>query len=155
MQGCIRVHSLTAPSQLWLEKLIKIISGFVQVSICGSCLSEIFFELEKTLLSSCANIICRHQSKATTLLLAPKHSPKRIIKSTRVWTKHIRGIFDAPYMYLTIVFGLLFYVKNDWCDLLFKNFTGSICFDVYVYTVLSPYHHNPSSTVWGHLNRAG
>ena len=29
-------------------------------------------------------------------------------------------------MYLTIVFGMLFYVKNDWCDLLFKNFTESI-----------------------------
>ena len=26
-------------------------------------------------------------------------------------------------MYMVIVFGLLFYVKNDWCDLLFKNFT--------------------------------
>ena len=26
-------------------------------------------------------------------------------------------------MYLTLVFGMLFYVKNDWCDLLFKNFT--------------------------------
>ena len=26
-------------------------------------------------------------------------------------------------MYMMLVFGLLFYVKNDWCDLLFKNFT--------------------------------
>ena len=26
-------------------------------------------------------------------------------------------------MYMVLVFGLLFYVKNDWCDLLFKNFT--------------------------------
>jgi hypothetical protein len=26
-------------------------------------------------------------------------------------------------MFLVLVFGLLFYVKNDWCDLLFKNFT--------------------------------
>ena len=25
-------------------------------------------------------------------------------------------------MYMVLVFGLLFYVKNDWCDLLFKNF---------------------------------
>ena len=24
-------------------------------------------------------------------------------------------------MYLVLVFGLLFYVENDWCDLLFKN----------------------------------
>jgi hypothetical protein len=24
-------------------------------------------------------------------------------------------------MYIVLVFGLLFYVKNDWCDLLFKN----------------------------------
>ena len=26
-------------------------------------------------------------------------------------------------MYMVLVFGLLFYVKNDWCDLLFKNYT--------------------------------
>ena len=26
-------------------------------------------------------------------------------------------------MFLVLIFGLLFYVKNDWCDLLFKNFT--------------------------------
>lgn len=26
-------------------------------------------------------------------------------------------------MYLALVFGLLFYVKNEWCDLLFKNMT--------------------------------
>ena len=25
--------------------------------------------------------------------------------------------------YLVLVFGLLFYVKNEWCDLLFKNMT--------------------------------
>ena len=32
-------------------------------------------------------------------------------------------------MYMVLVFGLLFYVKNDWCDLLFKNFTvGGIQF---------------------------
>ena len=29
-------------------------------------------------------------------------------------------------MYMVLVFGLLFYVKNDWCDLLFNNFTVSI-----------------------------
>ena len=28
-------------------------------------------------------------------------------------------------MYMVLVFGLLFYVKNEWCDLLFKNFTVS------------------------------
>ena len=26
-------------------------------------------------------------------------------------------------MYIMLVFGLLFYVKNDWCDLLFENMT--------------------------------
>ena len=26
-------------------------------------------------------------------------------------------------MYIGLVFVLLFYVKNDWCDLLFKNMT--------------------------------
>ena len=29
-------------------------------------------------------------------------------------------------MYMVLVFGLLFYVKNDWCDLLFQNFTVKI-----------------------------
>ena len=28
-------------------------------------------------------------------------------------------------VYMVIVFGLLFYVKNEWCDLLFKNMTVS------------------------------
>ena len=31
-------------------------------------------------------------------------------------------------MYMVLVFGLLFYVKNDWCDLLFKNFTVGAIF---------------------------
>ena len=26
-------------------------------------------------------------------------------------------------VYLVIVFTLLFYIKNDWCDLLFRNMT--------------------------------
>ena len=30
--------------------------------------------------------------------------------------------------YLVMVFGLLFYVKNDWCDLHFGNMTVSITF---------------------------
>ena len=29
-------------------------------------------------------------------------------------------------MYISLVFCLLFYVKNDWCDLLYKNFTVSL-----------------------------
>ena len=29
-------------------------------------------------------------------------------------------------MYIVLMFGLLFYVKNDWCDLLFKNMTVGI-----------------------------
>ena len=29
-------------------------------------------------------------------------------------------------MYMVLVFGLLFYVKNEWCDLLFKNMTVSL-----------------------------
>ena len=28
-------------------------------------------------------------------------------------------------MYMVLVFGLLFYVKNKWCHLLFKNYTVS------------------------------
>ena len=30
------------------------------------------------------------------------------------------------FMYIVLVFGLLFYVKNDWCDLLFKNMTVGV-----------------------------
>ena len=33
-------------------------------------------------------------------------------------------------MYMVLVFGLLFYVKNDWCDLLFKNFTVGAVFEI-------------------------
>ena len=33
-------------------------------------------------------------------------------------------------MYMVLVFGLLFYVKNDWCDLLFKNFTVGAVFKI-------------------------
>ena len=29
----------------------------------------------------------------------------------------------VSFGYLVMVFGLLFYVKNEWCDLLFKNMT--------------------------------
>eukprot|EP00092_Neocalanus_flemingeri_P037187 GFUD01040487.1.p1 GENE.GFUD01040487.1~~GFUD01040487.1.p1 ORF type:complete len:133 (-),score=31.44 GFUD01040487.1:99-497(-) len=29
-------------------------------------------------------------------------------------------------MYIVLVFGLLFYVKNEWCDLLFKNMTENV-----------------------------
>ena len=36
-------------------------------------------------------------------------------------TDECTNIFSL--MYMVLVFGLLFYVKNDWCDLLFKNFT--------------------------------
>ena len=32
-------------------------------------------------------------------------------------------------MYIVLVFGLLFYVKNDWCDLLFSNFTVNTLFN--------------------------
>ena len=38
-------------------------------------------------------------------------------------------------MYMVLVFGLLFYVKNDWCDLLFKNMTVS-------------YWVSPSYNIW-------
>jgi hypothetical protein len=32
-------------------------------------------------------------------------------------------IFISSMMYIVLVFGLL-YVKNDWCDLLFKEYDG-------------------------------
>ena len=30
-------------------------------------------------------------------------------------------------MYMTLVFGLLFYVKNEWCDILHHNLTVRKC----------------------------
>ena len=43
-------------------------------------------------------------------------------------------------MYLTIVFGMLFYVKNDWCDLLFKNFTESIKKEIWLKKIFLIFH---------------
>jgi hypothetical protein len=40
-------------------------------------------------------------------------------------------------MYIVLVFGLIFYVKNDWCDLLFKNMTVSdLTLGMDFYTIL-------------------
>ena len=39
-------------------------------------------------------------------------------------------------MYMVLVFGLLFYVKNDWCDLLFKNFTVGAVFKIVILKVV-------------------
>ena len=41
-------------------------------------------------------------------------------------SREIKMFNTISAMFLVLVFGLLFYVKNDWCDLLFKNFTESI-----------------------------
>ena len=43
-------------------------------------------------------------------------------------------------MYMVLVFGLLFYVKNDWCDLLFNNFTVSNIISrwPFTFTLISP-----------------
>ena len=40
-------------------------------------------------------------------------------------------------MYMVLVFGLLFYVKNEWCDLLFKNFTVMFYLSLYQYVASS------------------
>ena len=40
-------------------------------------------------------------------------------------------------MYMVLVFGLLFYVKNEWCDLLFKNFTVMFHLSLYQYVASS------------------
>ena len=39
-------------------------------------------------------------------------------------------------MYMVLVFGLLFYVKNDWCDLLFKNFTVSPVLKIVIFKIV-------------------
>jgi hypothetical protein len=33
-------------------------------------------------------------------------------------------------VYLLLVFGLFFYVKNEWCYVLFKNFTVSLLTEI-------------------------
>ena len=40
-------------------------------------------------------------------------------------------------MYIVLVFGLLFYVKNDFCDLLFKNMTvrSNLTLNVQYFTI--------------------
>ena len=46
---------------------------------------------------------------------------------TRMLRKKVRKSVDTAMMismmYLAIVFVLLFYVGNEWCDLLYKNMT--------------------------------
>ena len=44
-------------------------------------------------------------------------------------SREIKTFNTISAMFLVLVFGLLFYVKNDWCDLLFKNFTVSETID--------------------------
>ena len=48
-------------------------------------------------------------------------------------TDECTNIFSL--MYMVLVFGLLFYVKNDWCDLLFKNFTVGANFKIVILKV--------------------
>ena len=45
-------------------------------------------------------------------------------------------------MFLVLVFGLLFYVKNDWCDLLFKNFTVSPSSSTSSSLLIQCHHHD-------------
>ena len=55
--------------------------------------------------------------------------------SFRDWLSIDTGMVVVVFiciMYLVLVFGLLFYVKNEWCDLLFKNMTVSIIIFVFI-----------------------
>ena len=55
-----------------------------------------------------------------------RHKPASAKCSLRDWVSIDTGMVVVVFiciMYLALVFGLLFYVKNEWCDLLFKNMT--------------------------------
>ena len=55
-----------------------------------------------------------------------RHKPASAKCSIRDWVSIDTGMVVVVFiciMYLALVFGLLFYVKNEWCDLLFKNMT--------------------------------
>ena len=58
-----------------------------------------------------------------------RHNNTPSKSSFRDWLSIDTGMVVVVFiciMYLVLVFGLLFYVKNEWCDLLFKNMTVSI-----------------------------
>ena len=49
-------------------------------------------------------------------------------------------------MYMVLVFGLLFYVKNDWCDLLFKNFTVGAILHFVIFLLIRKLHQTRKSS---------
>ena len=63
------------------------------------------------------------------VLIQMRHNNTPSKSSFRDWLSIDTGMIVVVFiciMYLVLVFGLLFYVKNEWCDLLFKNMTVSI-----------------------------
>merc|ERR1712032_997234 len=67
-----------------------------------------------------------------SLLMSEKKVSERRVRMS-IDTGMVVVIFIS-LMYMVLVFGLLFYVKNDWCDLLFKNFTENLECRPRVYT---------------------
>ena len=53
----------------------------------------------------------------------PTHGASRTMTAMASIDTGMVVVVFISLMYMVLVFGLLFYVKNDWCDLLFKNFT--------------------------------
>ena len=58
-------------------------------------------------------------------MIAPAHEVALMVGKVPIDSGMVVVVFIS-LMYLSLVFGLLFYVQNDWCDLLFKNFTVRI-----------------------------
>ena len=57
-----------------------------------------------------------------------RHKPASAKCSIRDWVSIDTGMVVVVFiciMYLALVFGLLFYVKNEWCDILHYNLTVS------------------------------
>ena len=71
-------------------------------------------------------------SVVTSLVVMANHRTRNISMDTGMVV-----VIFISMMYIVLVFILLFYVKNDWCDLLFNNMTVSMKYD---YSSFVPKH---------------
>ena len=79
------------------------------------------------------------------------HQQSKPAAGIRDWLSLDTGMIVVVFiciMYLVLVFGLLFYVKNDWCDLLFKNMTVSAGFNDFIKNQLEQFIVNQLEWVW-------
>ena len=65
-------------------------------------------------------------SVVTSLVVMANHRKRNISMDTGMVV-----VIFISMMYIVLVFILLFYVKNEWCDLLFNNMTVSCKMTLY------------------------